>query len=87
MAEFKVPTLPIAAAPAPSKVKAEKDSSEKVDKVVENVAQEPKKPPPAKEHPPVPYEEPPWSGVPPEESGYAFEMLKGGAIVDEIDLV
>ena len=109
MAEFKVPSLPMAAPPlvpvkaktkeiphaeketeteAPNVAKAAKEPVEQVkadegqiktNKVVKKI--------PAKELPPIPYKEPPWSGLPPQGSGYAFEVLKGGAIVEEIDLV
>ena len=103
MAEFKVPSLPMAAPPlVPVKGKtkeipvAEKESElEAAEEPVEQVkADEGQiktnkvvKKIPAKELPPIPYKEPPWSGLPPQGSGYAFEVLKGGAIVEEIDLV
>ncbi|XP_067099958.1 kanadaptin [Osmerus mordax] len=47
----------------------------------------PKAPPAGKfkPHPPIPYTEPPWGGVAPDNS-YSLEILKNGAIVDAIPL-
>ncbi|XP_075988596.1 kanadaptin [Anticarsia gemmatalis] len=94
--EFKKPVLfgRIGKLPKKAKNESEKAPEEKnVEKPVENSSESSSKSslPPAvllKElSTPIPYKEPKWSGLCPDGSDYALEVLKSGMIVENVDLM
>ncbi len=72
--EFKTPAFPtfkspVAPGPDSSKITSQTKSSSPAELVYKDKAI------------PIPYKEPPWSGVPPEGEKYSLEEIKNGTIV------
>ncbi|KAJ8707644.1 hypothetical protein PYW07_011321 [Mythimna separata] len=93
--EFKKPVLFGRIGKLPKKVKSEPETSSEEKQVAKPVGKASESTsksslPPAvllKElSTPIPYKEPKWSGISPDGSEYALEVLKSGMIVDKVDL-